>query len=141
MTRVTDGSETRVYTIVNNRGYGSHDLATQMNRARQPELDLLSAVRGLVGNYPELFIDIRLGQGASDFVEKLAAVEENADWQMLMSDYGDAGEDVHIIRRNQPEFWQFVDWLHDWDVRNNPVSAGILDVSEYSWHGSNLRSE
>jgi len=78
-----DAGETRVYTIAANRGYLSHDLVLGEGRARNPELDVLSAARGILGNYPELFIDIPLGATATAFINELKELKSEGDWQNL----------------------------------------------------------
>ncbi len=126
--------EPRFYTVVNNRGYLNNDLIFGEDRARVPEQDVLSTMRGIAGSYPELFIDVPLGTDATIFVYDVAAVDNAADWQGVMDSYSSPEDGVHIVRRSDPEFfWPFLDGLHDWHVNNNPISAGILDISEYGW--------
>ncbi len=131
--RATDGQgEVRVYTVINNRGYASHDLLTGEGRARSPEQDVLSTMRGVAGSYPELFIDVPLGASATAFTKDMSEIESPEDWTTLMAKYGEAGG-VHVIQRSDRAFWPFLDAVHDWHVQDQPVRSGILDVSNYIW--------
>lgn len=127
-----DSGEQRVYTVVANRGYLSHDLLTGKERARNPEQDVLSTLRGIAGAYPELFIDMPLGASATEFVKRVHGVRNQEDWNAVMDDFG-TPDGVQIIQRDHAEFWPFLDFLHDWYVHDNPVDSGILDISEYVW--------
>jgi hypothetical protein len=122
-----------VYTMVANRGYAYHNSILAEDLSRRPEQDTLSIDRGLVGSRPELFIDLPLGK-AQEFLSLLRAVDSELEWNELVdrtsaASYGD----VHMVLRDQPQFWPFLDFLHDWNVTHNPVTAGLLDVSEYVW--------
>ncbi len=131
--RVHSGNETRIYTVVANRGYRSNDLLIGEGRSRSPELDVLSTMRGINGSYPELFIDVPLGDAAGVFVKEVSEIEDQGDWEGVLSRHASSEDGVHILNRSNPGFWPFLDYLHDWHVNNNPVSSGILDISEYIW--------
>ena len=135
VTMVRVGGETGwPYSIVAHRGYAYHNQLFMQALARDPERDSVSAIRGLAGNYPELFVDIPL-DGALTFLKRLRAVESEKSWEAFKSDYSRStqGRDLQLIRRNSPEFWPFLDWLHAWNINAHPIEAGILDVSEYGW--------
>ena len=123
-----------VYTLVANRGYEFHNLILFEDLARDPEQDTVSVNRGLMGAYPELFVDVPLHR-AHEFLDQIHDVESQSDWQALLTHYkhGKMGQDIRFLQRDAPEFWAFLDWLHEWNVRDAPVEAGILDVSEYLW--------
>lgn len=126
-------SDGELYTLVVNRGYAWHNSIATESLARRPELDTLSVDRGLVGTRPELFIDLPLAK-APEFLALLRAVDSELAWSELLDRYSAASYgDARMILRAQPEFWSFLDWLHDWNVKHNPVTAGLLDVSEYLW--------
>lgn len=123
-----------VYTLLANRGYQYHNVVLFEEPARNPDKDTLSVARGLVGSYPELFIDVPVA-GALDFLRDLRAVDSQRAWEALAFERGaePAPGRAHFIRRDSPELWQMLDWLHDWHVRREPVEAGLLDISEYIW--------
>jgi hypothetical protein len=123
-----------VYTIVANRGYAYHNQVFMEDLARRPELDTLSVNRGLTGSRPELFIDVPMPR-ALDFLRALTSVDSETAWLTLLDAYalGSGGEEAQLIRRDTPEFWSFLDWMNEWNVAQHPVTAGLLDVSEYLW--------
>jgi len=123
-----------VYTLVANRGYAFHNVIVFEDLSREPEKDTLSAARGLVGSYPELFVDVPI-EGALDFLRDIRAVDSEDAWAELVFDRGAAPApgQATFIRRDSPELWEMLDWLHQWNVSHRPVEAGLLDVSEYIW--------
>ncbi len=123
-----------LYTIVANRGYAFHDVILFEDLARDPEQDSLSVFRGLVGARPELFVDVP-EQGAAELLEELRAVRSEDDWSSLVFDrLGSArAGHAHFVRRDDPELWSFLDWLHEWNVAHRPEDSGLLDLAEYVW--------
>ena len=129
------GGETgQVYTVVANRGYRFHNQILMESLSRKPEKDYLSINKGIVGTYPELFIDIPSDR-MEDFFWHIRTIKSEEDWLMLMDVYGQNsfGQEVQYIPREDQNFWKFLDWLHSWNIVNNPEEAGILDISEYIW--------
>jgi len=121
-----------IYTLVANRGYLFHNNVLE-KRARAPWKDQVFSVRDAVPtNYPELFVDIDLSASDSRdpalFFKELSQVATRAAW--------DAFEDKWAIARNTQSFWDFYHELNDWNLAQNPVDAGILDISEYEWPAS-----
>jgi hypothetical protein len=123
-----------LYTIVANRGYAYHSQVFMEDLARRPELDTVSINRGLTSSRPELFVDLPMDR-ALDFLRALTAVDSDFAWLTLLDAYAPAGggQETQLIQRDKPEFWSFLDWLHQWNVTHNPETAGLIDVSEYIW--------
>ena len=130
LVRVSDPE--RIYTIVANRAYASHDHLLLEGPARQPERDTLSVNRGIVGSYPELFIDLRRSEVRA-FLQAVYAIDSERGWAAFVDAHAPDGEAIHLIPRTSSSFWSFLDDLHDRSVREDSVRAGILDVSEYVW--------
>ena len=118
------GDEGWVYSLIANRGYKFHNEVLLSSLARDPSQDTMTAGRGILGSYPELFMKISL-EDAPKFIEELANVRSRADWVRL--------KEKREIVRNTPEFWKFVDSLHRYRLRENVMEAGLLDVSEYQF--------
>lgn len=120
--RLTAGDERRVYTIVANRSYAFNDVVFDENGARQPELDTMSVYEGLVGDFPNLLIDLKIDQ-APAFLAELNAISTAADWQTWKNKYG--------TLRNTASFWPLLDWLNDWNFTNRQPDAGYFDLRYY----------
>jgi hypothetical protein len=120
--RLTAGDDQRVYTIVANRSYAFNDVVFDENGARQPELDTMSVYEGLIGDFPNLLIDLKIDQ-APAFLAELNAISTAADWQTWKNKYG--------TLRNTASFWPLLDWLNDWNFTNRQPDAGYFDLRYY----------
>lgn len=120
--RLTKGKERRVYSLVANRSYAFNNVVFDENGARQPELDTMSAYHGLVGDFPNLIIDLKLEQ-ASACLTELNAVSTPAQWTAWKNKYG--------TLRNTAAFWPLLDWLTDWNFQNRQPDAGYFDLKYY----------
>lgn len=140
-----DNGESRVYTFIGNRAYLSHNLwalssSDETSPARDPKNDTISVYSGVVGDRPDIFLEIPLTSkpgkdgliGATEFLNvMMAATRDNqADlYAKVKSDYG--------VLRNSGKFWAYYDWLHNWMIRHDNsfgpglVYAGILDLLRY----------
>lgn len=135
----------RVYSFIGNRAYRAHDLwalssSDEYAPMRKPEGDTLSIYKGVVGDRPELFLDIPLSSqysqegiiGAQQFLDLVQRINKENHVQMFAKIYND-----YAIKRNSSKFWPFYDWLHEWMMRNDNsfgrgiVYAGILDLLRY----------
>jgi len=130
--RVGNAAEQQLYSLISNRGYFSHALVFSEAKERDPARDTLSVYRGVIGDYPELFLDIPLSR-AHEFLNRVQALNPDSYEDQLRSIRADFG-----IRRNSSRFWPFVDWLHDQHVKTGDgyITAGILDLSKYDLYDS-----
>ena len=131
LVRVTSGSERWLYTIFANRIYEAHERVYQEGLDRVPADDTLSVERGVVGAYPGLFVDVPL-EGAAKFIASLAAIKNASDWRELVRRESDGPGSI-IIDRRSPDFWTFLDEVHNQWFKEDSVDAAVLDVSEYLW--------
>ncbi|MCB0405460.1 MAG: fatty acid cis/trans isomerase, partial [Bdellovibrionales bacterium] len=103
------------------------DVVFLQGLARRPQEDTHSVYEGLIGNFPNIDFEVPLpgtdSHGANDFLKRLGALKNAADWDALKADYG--------LRRNARDFWTTVDAINFWNVNNDPVGAGIKDLIEY----------
>jgi len=102
-------------------------LVFDQEQTRDESRDTLSIFRGVVGDYPELFLDVDFTD-AADFLKQMQSINNDnykTTLRNLKRDYA--------ITRNSAEFWPFVDWLHDWmvDQKQGYINAGVLDLSRY----------
>jgi hypothetical protein len=89
---------------------------------RVPGDDTLSVLRGPLGSYPNFFFEVDAA-AIDDFVAALTRVSSEAERDALIARFG--------IRRTDPRFWQFSDWLHERTDRQGASAVGILDLGRY----------
>ena len=117
----TDRSE--VYTLIANRSYAFNDVVFDENGARQPELDTLSIYEGLVGDFPNLLVQVSIEQ-ASDLLTELKSISNDKQWQTWRDHYG--------TLRNDADFWTQFDWFTGWNFKNQSPAAGHFDLRYYT---------
>ncbi len=120
--RLRHAGETRVYSLVVNRVYETHDTFVFENGVAQPELNTLSIYPGVIGGFPNLFIDLDL-KDAAGFLRGLRDVETLEDWNRL--------RDRYATLRNSADFWPLYDWFNAWNEETRGIDAGLLDLSYY----------
>lgn len=110
----------KLYSLVRNRSHSNVSSAFREASRLIPQEQTLTVVEGVIGTYPNSFIDISAEQ-LPDFVDALQAMKEEADYQQLLTDYG--------VRRTHPKFWDYSDWLTDYYYKSKPIEAGLLDYN------------
>jgi hypothetical protein len=120
--RLTAGDESRVYTLVANRSYAFNNVVFDENGARQPELDTMSVYHGVIGDFPDLLVDLKIGQ-ASEFLTELNEIATPAAWTAWKDKYG--------THRNTAAFWPMFDWFNTWNFANRQPDAGYFDLRYY----------
>lgn len=114
--------ENQPYTLISHRAYAFNNLVTLHQLAYEPEKDTIAAFRGLYGDRPELFIELSMEQ-TGKFLKDLTSIKNEKHWENFKKTYA--------IRRNNPHFWELLDWFHDWDRKSSSLEAGVFDVSQY----------
>ncbi|MGE9295521.1 MAG: fatty acid cis/trans isomerase [Puniceicoccales bacterium] len=120
--RVKNGEQSWVYTIVANRSYAFNDLVFDENGAAQPALDTMSVYQGLIGDFPNLFVEVELSDALA-MLKALTEVVTEQDWTTWKTNYA--------VLRNQPEFWATFDWFTEWNFANSHSQAGHYDLTYY----------
>lgn len=120
--RVSDGKQSWVYTIVANRSYAFNNVVFDENGAAQPELDTMSVYEGLVGDFPNLFVEVDLGDSLA-MLRDLSSVNSSEDWATWKARYA--------TLRNQTNFWESFDWFTEWNFANRQPVAGHYDLTYY----------
>ena len=138
MVRVSDESgKSRVYTIVGNRGYLSHNVSLLSSSEtsspiRDPRRDTVSIYHGVVGDYPELFLDLTLEKSGGEFlnlIQKLNSGNHKTVFGQIWNNYA--------VKQNSSKLWDFVDWLHHYMANTHNsngegyIYSGVLDLSRY----------
>lgn len=113
----------KLYSLIRNRSHSN--VSSLLGEAKRliPAEQNLTVVEGVVGNYPNSFFDVNQQQ-LGDFVDKIAAMNSDQSFTQLMSDYG--------VRRTNPQFWNYSDWVTDYYYKNRPIEAGLLDYNRYN---------
>lgn len=119
------GNDSFAYTILANRIFWSNSRVvgdSLPGLARRPELDSISVVRGHIGAFPQLFIQVPM----SDVSAATKAIRGTRDQRI-------AFRTKYEIKRNTPQFWTFLDATHARQLKDNPLESGIVDTSRYLW--------
>ena len=137
--------DARVYSFIGNRAYVSHDIelnssSKETSSARLPANDTISIYHGVIGDRPDLFLDIPLETkqgkhgpiGANEFFQSIAKITNENHREALK-----VIKDEYGVLRNSSKFWPFYDWMHRWMVSHDNifgpgvVYAGVLDLMQY----------
>lgn len=119
--RHEDG-ENSVLTLLRNKALKNVAHLFGEGKRREPEQDTLLVVHGLVGDYPNLMMDLHESE-LDDFSAALARVDSPDRMMQIWLRFG--------ILRNSPEFWPALDWFTAWDQSRNSVAAGRFDLKHY----------
>lgn len=112
--------ELGLFTLVHNTAYSNLSHLFGEEKRRIPEEDYLTITRGIIGYYPNSFMQVNR-QDLPDFVAKVISLNSEEDYRLLKDRYG--------IRRSDPDFWQFSDQLHQDYYLTDPGDAAILDYN------------
>ena len=111
-----------VYTLVRNKSYRNTTALVPTEKARIKREDTVDVVKGFVGAYPNFFMELRF-EDLQAFVDQYRAIDGMQGYNALIDKYG--------IRRSNPNFWQSADWFQAKNRHDNPVTAGVFDLSRY----------
>jgi len=112
----------RVYTFIANRAYKFNNVIFDQNGAYEWRLNTMSIYHGLVGDFPNNFIEIDLSQ-TNDFVREFAAIRNEEDWKQWKYRYA--------VLRNQEKVWPMLDFFNAWNFANRKADAGYFDMTYY----------
>jgi hypothetical protein len=112
--------EMGLFTLVHNNGYSNLSSLFGEEKRRIPAEDYLTITRGIIGSYPNSFMQVTKAD-LPDFVSRIHNLRSEADYQSLRDIYG--------IRRSNPDFWSFSDKLLVEYRRSEPAEAALLDYN------------
>ena len=115
----------RAYTMIYNKAYKSVSNMLQTEKieeGRDYQFDTQTILPWLEGSYPNFFYVIKLNEIES-FVEQYNAISNRQEYEYFVTRYG--------IRRTHEDFWRHSDWFNQQYQREQPVRAGIFDLSRY----------
>lgn len=111
------------YSIILNRVYLNVSFMFLESQYRAPQEDSLTIVRGQVGSYPNLLLEVPAAKTAA-FVEQIQALKAGDDsWRKFVDAWG--------VRRRSPEFWTQFDWFNAQQRSEEPIEGGVLDLNRY----------
>jgi hypothetical protein len=111
-----------VYSLVVDRGYRFNNIAFGMNLARNPQGDTISVFTGVIGDFPNLFLDVPLPE-LNEFISAVKGLTSRKDFAALVERFG--------VNRTEPKFWAFQDFVHKWEFDRDPLRAAFADISDY----------
>lgn len=87
-----------------------------------PAKDSADFIPGLIGSYPNYFVDVR-EEDLPNFFDLLAHYDKSPKDMARLAEYG--------INRNDPRFWDTYDWFQKRFQEEEPVRGGLLDLNRY----------
>jgi hypothetical protein len=121
---VVDGSidNDLVYSITRDRAHRNTAFMLRENARLEPERDGLTAVPGVLGDYPNRIFRVP-ADDVDLFFTALQEVGDAATYRALIDRWG--------MYRTSPILFDEVEWLYYYDQARNPVTAGRLDLYRY----------
>jgi hypothetical protein len=111
-----------VYSLIVDRGYRFNNVAFGMNLARNPQADEISVFTGVMGDFPNLFLDVPLPE-LNEFIAAVKGLKSKNDFAALVERFG--------VNRTEAKFWAFQDFVHKWEYDRDPLRAAFADISDY----------
>lgn len=109
-----------IYTLLSNRAHSNVLSLLNENGRLLPDEQTVTVEKGIVGAYPNVFLQVEEADLPS-FVDQLAALESEQDYRLFL--------DQFAIRRSDQRFWAFSDWLNENYYQTNPLEFGLLDYN------------
>lgn len=107
-------------SLIHNSGMSNVFSPFFENSRRIPEEDTVTVTNGLAGSYPNIFFDLT-EDNMNLFIDRLSKLTSEDDYYSLLNEYG--------VRRTNPAFWEFSDWVHRYFKNSHPVEAGLMDLN------------
>jgi hypothetical protein len=112
-------------TIVVNRWHDNVAFFYGEGGKLDPSKDSADFIHGLIGSYPNYFVDVR-EEDLPDFFDLLAHFEKSPKDYERLAKYG--------INRAEDRFWDAYDWFQKRFYADDPVHAGLFDLNRYYHH-------
>ncbi|WP_019528944.1 fatty acid cis/trans isomerase [Dasania marina] len=115
-----DNTEDELYTLLSNRARSNVLTLLRERSTLMPKEQTVTLVQGVVGAYPNIFVQVPERQIA-DFVAEFTAIDSEQAYRKMLDSYG--------VRRTSSQFWPYSDWLHNYYQRREPIGSGLLDYN------------
>jgi len=122
--RLKNGKDIAI-TIVINRWHNNVAFLFGEGGQLDPSKDSADFIPGLIGSYPNYFVDVR-EEELPDFFDLLAHFEKSPGDYERLAKYG--------VNRAEDRFWDTYDWFQKRFYEDEPVHAGLLDLNRYYYH-------
>lgn len=109
-------------SIVVNRWHDNVAFMLGEDGRLDPSRDSADFIPGLIGSYPNYFVDVR-EEELPDFFDLLANFTGNARDRERVAKYG--------INRADQRLWETYDWFQKRFMEDNPVRGGLFDLNRY----------
>jgi len=116
-----------VATLVVNRWHNNVAFLLGEDKRMDPSKDNLEFIPGMIGSYPNLFIDIHQDD-IPDFIDLMESFDASDASKARLAKYG--------INRSDDRFWETYDWFQKRFDEDEPVRGGLLDLNRY-FHKAN----
>lgn len=108
------------YTLLVNRAHENVSSLFDEDSRLLPTEYSVSILPGLVGSYPNSFLALSVDQ-VPELARQIKALASEADYRAFRNRFA--------VRRSDPAFWQFSDWIHRWQAAEQPLWSGIFDFN------------
>ena len=119
---VIRGGNDRLFTLLHDDAYSNVALLLAGKARRQPQLDGVTLVPGVVGARPNAFWVVNESDLPA-LAQQLAAVNGPLSYREFARQFA--------IARDNPKFWQESDWILNVYRNLDPIGWGILDYNRY----------
>jgi len=119
--RVKNGKDV-VGSIIINRWHDNVAFMFGEDGRLNPAKDSADFVPGLIGSYPNYFVDVK-EEDLPDFFDLLAHFKKNKKDMERIAKYG--------INRADERLWDAYDWFQQRFYEDEPVHGGLLDLNRY----------
>jgi hypothetical protein len=122
-----EGEEDVNYSLVYNKQYlnvnSLLESEAEISKTRDRDADTLTVIRGFSGSYPNFFFEVPF-QDLHEFVAVAANLSNIDQYHAFAGRWG--------VRRTNSRFWATADWFNEEYARQQPLEAGVLDLSRYA---------
>jgi hypothetical protein len=122
--RLKNGKDLAI-TIVINRWHNNVAFLFGEGGALDASKDSADFIPGLIGSYPNYFVDVR-EEDLPDFFDLLAHFDKSPGDYERLAKYG--------VNRAEDRFWDAYDWFQKRFYEDEPVHAGLFDLNRYYYH-------
>lgn len=117
-----ENKKSEYYTLILNKGYYNVTslLFDKYNQA--PKENSITVLEGLQSSYPNQFFEVE-EKNFNDFIALASSVKNQEMLSRWVSRFG--------IRRTDNRFWQYLDGLHFYQQKHQPLEWGLFDLNRY----------
>jgi hypothetical protein len=109
-------------TIVVNRWHDNVAFLVKEDARLDPTKDSADFIPGLIGSYPNYFVDVR-EEDLPDFFDLLANFKKTPEDLARLARYG--------VIRSDERLWESYDWFQQRFNEDEPVRGGLFDLNRY----------